>query len=192
MRLKRINPIRAVMALVVAAASFGILQAAGESERTTEVATTKWTGKSISAHDAQLEDRLRRQAEELAAQQAALAAAEQERLAQVARAKARASREARSRPVQRTNVAPAVHAHAGSLPPIMLKIRWCESRNNYTARNPRSTASGAWQFLDSSWANYAGYPRAYMAPPEVQDQKALNVYNSVGTRPWNASRSCWG
>lgn len=97
-----------------------------------------------------------------------------------------------SRGSPRSVVAPDVREHAGSLPPIMLRIRWCESRNNYTARNPRSSASGAWQFLDSSWAHYAGYPRAYLAPPEVQDQKALNVYNSVGTRPWNASRSCWG
>ncbi len=88
-------------------------------------------------------------------------------------------------------MAPNVQEHAGSLPPIMLRVRWCESRNNYTAESRRSTASGAWQFLDSSWARYAGYARAMDAPPEVQDQKALNVYNAVGTRPWNASRRCW-
>lgn len=97
-----------------------------------------------------------------------------------------------SRSLARPRPAPDVREHADGLPPIMLRIRWCESRNNYTAENRRSTASGAWQFLDSSWARYAGYERAMYAPPEVQDQKALNVYNAVGTRPWNASRSCWG
>lgn len=96
-----------------------------------------------------------------------------------------------SRSLPRPRPEPVVVSDTGGLPPVMVRIRWCESRNNYTAQNRRSTASGAWQFLDSSWANFAGYPRAYLAPPDVQDQKAMNVYNAVGTRPWNASRSCW-
>lgn len=86
---------------------------------------------------------------------------------------------------------PAAPTPAGEMPALMLRIRWCESRNDYTARNPRSSASGAWQFLDSTWANYGGYPRAYLAPPAVQDAKALLTYRSRGTTPWAASRACW-
>jgi hypothetical protein len=83
------------------------------------------------------------------------------------------------------------------LPPIMIRIRGCESfgdpnaPGNYTAQNPTSTASGAYQFLDSTWANYGGFSKAKFAPPEIQDRKALETYNASGTTPWNASRGCW-
>jgi len=50
----------------------------------------------------------------------------------------------------------------------------------YTARDPNSSASGAYSFLDSTWRTYAPqagvdinqYPRAYMAPPAAQDAVA--------------------
>ena len=40
------------------------------------------------------------------------------------------------------------------LDPIMEAIAVCESNNVATARNPRSTAKGRFQFLDSSWEYY--------------------------------------
>ena len=62
---------------------------------------------------------------------------------------------------------------------IAATIRRLESGDDYTARAPGSTASGAYQFLDSSWAGYGGYPRAWLAPPGVQDAKAAELINTV-------------
>lgn len=55
---------------------------------------------------------------------------------------------------------------------ILATIRAIESTGNYQAQSAGSTASGAYQFLDTTWANYAGFPRAFQAPASVQDQKA--------------------
>ncbi|HSX42075.1 MAG TPA: transglycosylase family protein [Candidatus Saccharimonadales bacterium] len=74
---------------------------------------------------------------------------------------------------------------------MLAAIRYCESRNDYQAQNRRSSASGAYQFLDSTWARFGGYQRAKDAPAEIQDQKASQALQLRGTAPWNASRSCW-
>jgi hypothetical protein len=58
------------------------------------------------------------------------------------------------------------------LGPILAAIREMESGGDYTAEASASTASGAYQFVDSSWAGYGGYARASQAPPSVQDAKA--------------------
>jgi len=91
-------------------------------------------------------------------------------------------------------VPPPTPAPAGQLPSILVAIRGCESGHDYTARNPRSSASGAFQFIDSTWRAYGDsrWTRAYLAPREVQDAAALRLYQASGTSPWNASRSCWG
>jgi len=89
-------------------------------------------------------------------------------------------------------IPPAVSA--GELPAILVAIRGCESHHDYTARNPRSSASGAFQFIDSTWRAYGDsrWTRAYLAPRDAQDAAALRLYRASGTSPWNASRSCWG
>ena len=65
--------------------------------------------------------------------------------------------------------------------------------NGYGAQNSGSSASGAYQFLSSSWrtlsarAGYPGYGTAAQAPWHVQDAVALYTLNSGGRSAWNGS-----
>ena len=71
----------------------------------------------------------------------------------------------------------------------------CESGGRATATNPSSTASGLFQFLDSSWIAYGGgkyAARAKDATPAQQYEIANHAYALSGLSPWAASRSCWG
>lgn len=67
----------------------------------------------------------------------------------------------------------------GSLDVVLLTIRTLESGGDYAAEAQGSTASGAYQFLDSSWAGYGGYQRASDAPSAVQDAKAAELVTLV-------------
>lgn len=66
-----------------------------------------------------------------------------------------------------------------SIAAIAATIRHLESGDDYAARAPGSSASGAYQFLDSSWGGYGGYARAYLAPPAVQDAKATEHITGI-------------
>jgi muramidase (phage lysozyme) len=62
-----------------------------------------------------------------------------------------------------------------------------ESGGNITAQNPTSTASGKWQFLDSTWGGYGGYAKARYAPESVQDDRARQLWaGGRGCSHWSA------
>lgn len=81
----------------------------------------------------------------------------------------------------------AVQAH-----PFLVCVRAHESdrAGGYLAQNPRSSASGAYQFLDSTWRNasaragYPGYAKARHAPWWVQDAVALHLVENGGRSAW--------
>lgn len=71
----------------------------------------------------------------------------------------------------------------GSLPPCY--VMWRESGGNPLAENPISTASGKWQFLDTTWNGYGGYSHASHAPVQVQDAKARELWaGGAGASHW--------
>jgi len=65
--------------------------------------------------------------------------------------------------------------------------------NGYRAKNPISSASGAYQFLDSTWRNVAPkvgggqYSRAMDAPSHIQDDAALWMINNGWKSAWNGT-----
>ncbi len=79
-----------------------------------------------------------------------------------------------------TTVAPApqnVIVFPSQIANILATIRYVESRGNYAAPLNKGRASGAYQFITSTWNNYGGYSEAYLAPPEVQDERAAADVN---------------
>lgn len=67
----------------------------------------------------------------------------------------------------------------------MAASRFLESGGDYLAQAAGSSASGAYQVIDSTWNNFGGYPRAYLAPPAVQDQFAYESFVALLKRSGN-------
>ncbi len=55
---------------------------------------------------------------------------------------------------------------------VLDTIRTVESDGRYEIGPNRAGASGAYQYIPSTWAGYGGYAEAYQAPAEVQDERA--------------------
>jgi hypothetical protein len=78
-------------------------------------------------------------------------------------------------PPPSTTPAPAaqnITVYPSQIAHILATIRYIESRGDYDAPPNRGNASGAYQFIASTWDGYGGYDHAYLAPPQVQDERA--------------------
>lgn len=104
-------------------------------------------------------------------------------------------------PATATNLACRTPLAAGDLGAFLAAVRSHESGGNYEAHNPSSTASGAYQFLDTTWrseAAAAGQPvtsRAMDAPPAVQDAvagfMATAAFNGPAAGDWARVADVW-
>jgi hypothetical protein len=93
----------------------------------------------------------------------------------------------RTRPRARPAPRPAPKGWAYWAP----RIRQCESSGDYRAHSPTSSASGAYQILDSTWQGRFGVRHAGDASAQQQDEAASSLYKTYGTSIWAASRPCW-
>ena len=82
--------------------------------------------------------------------------------------------------------AEALSANASDVDKVMATIRQRESGGNYAAQAKGSSASGAYQFIDSTWQSLtkkAGigqeYKSAKLAPKEIQDQIAKTYVQDI-------------
>ncbi len=101
-------------------------------------------------------------------------------------AEAQAEASARAKQRERIQVLPLAGLDLGD---AWYRLRMCESGNTYE-RNSGNGYYGAYQFNISTWRGYApdgyGDVRPDLAPPAIQDQAALGLYNARGWQPWPA------
>lgn len=79
-------------------------------------------------------------------------------------------------------------------PTIAQRVAACESNGDPRAENPVSSASGLYQFLDSTWTMVSGLPAPASAYPEhVQTAMFWRLWDEGrGASHWAPSRKCWG
>jgi len=99
-----------------------------------------------------------------------------------AEAAAQAAAEAASR-VQVTYSAPKTAKLVIGGDDAWAQLRYCEAGGDY-AKNTGNGYYGAYQYNLGTWANYGGYARPDLAPPEVQDAKARATQAARGWSPW--------
>lgn len=88
-------------------------------------------------------------------------------------------------PVKQVEVVGAkmTNTFSGSFAEALARLRSCESGGRYD-RNSGNGYYGAYQYDISTWANWGGYARADLAPPNVQDEKVWETYQRRGWQPW--------
>lgn len=80
---------------------------------------------------------------------------------------------------------------------ILEKVALCESNNIATAKNPKSSAKGRFQFLDSSWKYYGQklwgdkWKEKNVLDYDDSTELAMYVYSINKLRDWEASKNCW-
>lgn len=72
---------------------------------------------------------------------------------------------------------------SGAFHEALARLRACEAGGRYD-RNSGNGYYGAYQYDIRTWANWQGYARADLAPPEVQDAKVYETYLRRGWQPW--------
>ena len=72
-------------------------------------------------------------------------------------------------------------------------IAYCESKNDYGAQNPNSTAYGRYQITEATFAdaNKALGGLLDIQNPTDQDLAARWLIDTRGTRPWKSTENCW-
>lgn len=82
--------------------------------------------------------------------------------------------------------------------PVMVQIARCESNfrqynaNGVVLKNPTSSAKGVFQIMESLHTRTASNLGHDILTIEGNLGYARHLYEREGTRPWNASRHCWG
>lgn len=76
---------------------------------------------------------------------------------------------------------------------IARRIAQCESGMNPRAENPRSSASGLFQFIDSTWRSVTGLaPPASAYSVSTQVSAFWDLWNGgAGASNWSPSAHCW-
>jgi hypothetical protein len=92
-----------------------------------------------------------------------------------------------------TQVTPAFAAESVASGVDWSPIIQCESGGNPRAQNASSSASGLFQFLDTTWRGLGG-STAHAKDASGAEQYAIanKAYAQSGLAPWAASRPCWG
>ena len=87
---------------------------------------------------------------------------------------------------QQVQVGQQVEINDPTIKRIMETIKMRESGGNYSEQNPSGSASGAYQFIDSTWKSLTAkyrigteYPKAKLAPPEIQDAVAAKYIEEI-------------
>lgn len=73
--------------------------------------------------------------------------------------------------------------------PIMVDIARAESRFNPLAKNPKSTATGVFQILVGTWADYGCVGSRTDAHDNIKCARI--IYERSGTTPWISSKANW-
>lgn len=71
---------------------------------------------------------------------------------------------------------------------LFVKIAFCESSLNPIAESTISSATGLFQILSV----LHNIPKSTLLDPDENIRIAYDFYQRSGTKPWNASKHCWG
>jgi DNA gyrase/topoisomerase IV subunit B len=158
-----------------------------------QMADMKRYSQKIQAEERQRElDEAEKRAKEKKAREAAQREAERQAALRAAAEKARKQRVANSKPrVYKPRVTQPTQNHVAP-GGIAACIRKYESGGNYRALNSGSGASGAYQFMDSTWQSITGLPgKAMNYSPAQQDAAFWKLWNNgKGASNWVTAPRC--